>query len=164
MCKANGIPFADLIFNVVFLCTIVSLLVQGTTLTAVAKKLALDTPGRETRSLEHFDLDLPDEIQSSAREVEVTERILAKGNTPREIDIPPHTLIVMVRRAEDFFVPTGASELQIGDRLLVISDTDAEATYKQMTDEAEEEALWRAQMRTKIKERWMKLTAWMHKG
>ena len=164
MCKAGGIPFADLIFNVVFLCTIVSLLVQGTTLTVVAKKLALDTPGREARSLEYFDLDLPDEIQSSAREVEVTERILAKGNTPRDIDIPPHTLIIMVRRAEDFFVPTGASELQVGDRLLVISDTDAEATYKQMTDEAEEEALWRAQIRAKIKERWMKLTAWMHKS
>ena len=89
-----------------FLCTLISLLVQGTTITLVAKKLKLDTPPEEQRTLEHFDMDLPDEIQSSAREVEVTERLLAKGNTPREIDIPPHTLIVMVRREEDFFVPT----------------------------------------------------------
>ena len=157
MCKANGIPYADLIFNVVFLCTIVSLLIQGTTLTNMAKKLALDTPGRESRSLEHFDLDLPDEIQSSAREVEVTNQLIAKGNTPREIDLPPHTLIVMVRRGEDFFVPTGSSELQVGDQLLVISDTDAEATYKQMTNEAEEDALWRAQMREKIRQRLSRL-------
>ena len=157
MCKANGIPYADLIFNVVFLCTIVSLLIQGTTLTNMAKKLALDTPGRESRSLEHFDLDLPDEIQSSAREVEVTNQLIAKGNTPREIDLPPHTLIVMVRRGEDFFVPTGSSELQVGDQLLVISDTDAEATYKQMTNEAEEDALWRAQMREKIRKRFSRL-------
>ena len=157
MCKANGIPYADLIFNVVFLCTIVSLLIQGTTLTNMAKKLALDTPGRESRSLEHFDLDLPDEIQSSAREVEVTNQLIAKGNTPREIDLPPHTLIVMVRRGEDFFVPTGSSELQVGDQLLVISDTDAEATYKQMTNEAEEDALWRAQMREKIRKRLSRL-------
>lgn len=157
MCKANGIPYADLIFNVVFLCTIVSLLIQGTTLTTMAKKLALDTPGRESRSLEHFDLDLPDEIQSSAREVEVTNQLIAKGNTPREIDLPPHTLIVMVRRGEDFFVPTGSSELQAGDQLLVISDTDAEATYKQMTNEAEEDALWRAQMREKIRKRLSRL-------
>lgn len=157
MCKANGIPYADLIFNVVFLCTIVSLLIQGTTLTTMAKKLALDTPGRESRSLEHFDLDLPDEIQSSAREVEVTDHLLSKGNTPREIDLPPHTLIVMVRRGEDFFVPTGSSELQAGDQLLVISDTDAEATYKQMTNEAEEDALWRAQMREKIRKRFSRL-------
>ena len=157
MCKANGIPYADLIFNVVFLCTIVSLLIQGTTLTKMAKKLALDTPGRESRSLEHFDLDLPDEIQSSAREVEVTNQLIAKGNTPREIDLPPHTLIVMVRRGEDFFVPTGSSELQVGDQLLVISDTDAEATYKQMTNEAEEDALWRAQMREKFRKRLSRL-------
>ena len=157
MCKANGIPYADLIFNVVFLCTIVSLLIQGTTLTNMAKKLALDTPGRESRSLEHFDLDLPDEIQSSAREVEVTNQLIAKGNTPREIDLPPHTLIVMVRRGEDFFVPTGSSELQVGDQLLVISDTDAEATYKQMTNESEEDALWRAQMRETLRKRLSRL-------
>ena len=163
MCKAQGVPYADMIFNVVFLCTIVSLLAQGTTLTVVAKKLNLATPPEEERSLEHFDMDLPDEIQSSAREVEVTEKTIARGNTPRELNIPPRTLIIMVRRGEDFFVPTGSSELQVGDQLLVISDKDAEATYKQMTNEAEEEALWRAEVKRKTRERFDKLTAWMRK-
>ena len=64
MCKASGVPYADLLFNVVFLCTLISLLVQGTTITLVAKKLKLDTPPEEQRTLEHFDMDLPDEIQS----------------------------------------------------------------------------------------------------
>ena len=163
MCKAGGVQGADMIFNIVFLCTIVSLLTQGTTLTLVAKKLALDTPPDEERSLEHFDMDLPEEIQSSAREVEVTEAMLEKGTTPRELDIPPHTLIVMVRRGEDFFIPTGASTLAAGDQLLVISDKDAEASYKHMTDEAEEEALWKAEMRRKAKERFIRATTWMHK-
>ena len=107
-------------------------------------------------------MDLPDEIQSTAREVEVTEQMLAKGNTPRELQIPPHTLIVMVRRGEDFFIPTGASELKLGDQLLVISDHDANAAYRHLTDEAEEEAVWRAEMRAKLKARWLKATAWMH--
>jgi len=163
MCEANGVPYADLIFNVVFLCTLVSLLVQGTTLTVMAKKLKLDTPPEEERTLEHFDMDLPDEIQSSAREVEVTESMLEFGNTPRQLQIPPRTLIVMVRRGEDFFVPTGASELQVGDQLLVISDKDAEDAYKHMTDEAEEEALWRAEVRRKAKERFEKATAWLRR-
>lgn len=163
MCKAEGVPYADLIFNVIFLCTIVSLLVQGTTLTLMAKHLNLATPPQEERHLEHFDMDLPDEIQSTAREVEVTQQMLEKGNTPRELDIPPHTLIVMVRRGEDFFIPTGASELQVGDQLLVISDHDANAAYKQMTDEAEEEALWRAGVRAKAHACWLKATQWMHK-
>lgn len=163
MCKANGVPYADMIFNVVFLCTIVSLLAQGTTLTIVAKKLNLDTPPDEDRSLEHFDLDLPEEIQSSAREVEVTEEMIRLGNTPRELQIPPHTLIIMVRREEDFFVPTGSSALEAGDKLLVISDKDAEASYKHITDEAEEEAQWREAMRHEMKERFYHMTAWMHK-
>ena len=164
MCKASGVPLADMIFNVVFLCTLVSLIVQGTTLTMAAKKLDLATKPVEARSLEHFDMDLPDEIQSSAREVEVTEQILANGNTPRELNIPPKTLIIMVRRGEDFFVPTGSSELALGDQLLVISDIDAEATYRHMTDEAEEEALWRAHVRESMRRRLEKLTTWMRKG
>lgn len=164
MCKAQGVPFADLIFNVVFLCTIVSLLAQGTTLTQMARKLNLDTPREEARSLEHFDMDLPEEIQSSAREVEVTEKMLEKGNTLRELSIPPHTLVIMVRRGEDFFVPTGSSDLQVGDQLLVIRDKDAEETYKHMIDDAEEEAIWRAEMRRKARERFDRMTAWMHRS
>ena len=161
MCKSEGVPFADMIFNVVFLCTIVSLLTQGTTLTLVAKKLNLDTPQKEVHSLEHFDLDLPDEIQSSAREVEVTDKLLAKGNTLKELSIPPRTLVIMVRRGEDFFVPTGSSELQIGDQLLVISDKDAQATYQHMIDDAEEEALWREAFRLRMRERFDRIFAWM---
>lgn len=163
MCKAQGVPSADLIFNVVFLCTIVSLLAQGTTLTFIAKKLSLDVPQKEAKSLQYFDLDLPDEIQSSAREVEVKESMLEKGSTLREITIPPHTLVIMVRRGEDFFVPTGSSELKLGDRLLVISDKDAQATYQQMIDDAEEEAQWKAEMRERARERLNRLTAWIPK-
>jgi cell volume regulation protein A len=163
MCKANGVPGADMIFDIVFLCTIVSLLAQGTTLTVVAKKLKLNEAREEERSLEHFDMDLPEEIQSSAREVEVSADMIENGTTLREIKIPPRTLIIMVRRGEDFFVPTGASSLAVGDQLLVISDKDAEATYQQMTNEAEEEALWRAEMRRNARERFNKMTAWMHK-
>jgi len=163
MCKAEGVPYADMIFNVVFLCTIVSLLTQGTTLTLVAKKLNLDTPQKEVHSLEQFDLDLPDEIQSSAREVEVTDQLLAKGNTLKELTIPPRTLVIMVRRGEDFFVPTGSSELKKGDQLLVISDKDAQATYQHMIDDAEEEALWREAFRLRMRLRFDRMFAWMKK-
>ena len=161
MCKAEGVPFADMIFNVVFLCTIVSLLAQGTTLTVVARKLNLDTPQKEVRSLEQFDLDLPEEIQSSAREVEVTDLLLAKGNTLKDLTIPPRTLVIMVRRGDDFFVPTGSSELQLGDQLLVISDKDAQATYEHMVSDAEEEAQWREDFRRKMRERFDRMFAWM---
>lgn len=163
MCKAEGVAQADMLFNVIFLCTIVSLLIQGTTLTQVAHKLDLATPPVEENKLEYFDLELPEDVESTAREVEVTPELLVSGNTPRELQIPPHTLIVMVRRGEDFFIPTGSSELQSGDWLLVISDHDATAAYRHITDEAEEDAVWREQMREKAKAHLRKATAWMHK-
>ena len=89
--------------------------------------------------------------------------MLTGGNTLREIKIPPHTLIIMVRRGEDFFIPTGSSALEIGDQLLVIRDKDAEATFKQMTNEAEEEAQWRAEIKAKARARFDRLTAWTRK-
>ena len=121
------------------------------------------TPPDETKRLLHFDMDLPDEIQSSAHEIAVTEEMLISGCKLRELKMPPHTLIIMVRRGEDFFVPTGTSELQTGDQLLVITDHDADAAYRQLTNEAEEEAQWREEMRAKMKARWLKMTRWMQK-
>ena len=161
MCKASGVPSADVIFNVVFLCTLVSLLMQGMTITWLAQRLNLATPPDETKRLVHFDMDLPDEIQSTAHELEVTEEMLVSGCTLREIQMPPHTLIIMVRRGEDFFVPTGASELLTGDQLLVITDHDADAAYRQLTNEAEEEAQWRADVRARAKERFQRFQEWL---
>ena len=163
LCKANGVPQADIIFNVVFLCTIVSLLTQGTTLAIVAERLNLATPPDEAKQLEHFDLDLPDEIQSTAHELEVTNDMLVGGCTLREMQIPPHTLIIMVRREDDFFVPTGSSTLQTGDQLLVITDHDADEVYQQIISEAEEEALWREGVRRQFRERVKRLQQWAEK-
>ena len=161
MCKAQGVPSADIIFNVVFLCTLVSLLAQGMTLTLVAEHLRLATPPDDTKRLIHFDLDLPDEIQSTAHELAVTDDMLISGSTLRELTLPPHTLIIMVRRGEDFFVPTGTSVLQTGDQLLVITDHDADAAYRLLTDEAEEEAQWRAEVRQHARQRFSHMVNWI---
>ena len=140
LCMSENVAHSNLIFNVVFLCTLVSLLVQGTTLSAMAKKLALSEPPMQLRRLEHFDLDLPEEIESSATEVEVTREMLVNGSRLLDIGIPRQTLVIMVRRGEDFFVPTGQSELQEGDQLLVLTDNDVEVANAYKIQEAEEEA------------------------
>lgn len=135
MCRASGVEHADLLFNVIFLCTLVSLIVQGTSLSYMAHKLKLSEPAKQERKLLHFDMDLPEEIESSAHEVEVTEKMLAQGNLLMNIPMPEKTLIIMVRRDEDFFVPTGSSVLEVGDKLLAISDKDAAATEQKIEEE-----------------------------
>jgi cell volume regulation protein A len=164
MCEANDVPHADLIFNIVFLCTIVSLIAQGTSLSVVAKKLKLATPPVELKKLSHFDIDLPEEVESSATEIEVKEDMLAHGNMLKNLIFPDKTLVIMVRRGEDFFVPTGNSELEVGDQLLVITDNDAmlAAQYIEETNE-EESKHWGMQLINNTwdfaKQKWQQLVA-----
>jgi cell volume regulation protein A len=164
MCEANNVPHADLIFNIVFLCTIVSLIAQGTSLSAVAKKLHLATPPVALKKLTHFDIDLPEEVESSATELEVKEEMLVNGNQLKNLVFPDKTLVIMVRRGENFFVPTGHSELEIGDQLLVITDNDAilAAQYREETEE-EESRHWGMQLINNTwdfaKEKWQQLVA-----
>jgi cell volume regulation protein A len=168
MCEANNVPHADLIFNIVFLCTIVSLIAQGTSLSVVAKKLNLATPPVELKKLSHFDIDLPEEVESSATEIEVTTDMIAHGNLLKNIVFPDKTLVIMVRRGEDFFVPTGNSELELGDQLLVITDNDAmlAAQYREEI-EAEESTHWGVQLINNTwdfaKQKWQQLMAGKHK-
>lgn len=139
MCKAEGVPHADLLFNIIFLCTLVSLLTQGTSLSSMAKRLQVATEPVKLKKLIHFDIELPEEIQSSATEIEVTWDMIADGNHLREISLPPQTLVIMVRRGEDFFVPTGQSELKEGDQLLVLTDNDVELANRYKEEEQAEE-------------------------
>ncbi len=138
LCEAAEVPHSDLLFNVVFTCTLISLLVQGTTLGMMANKLKLVTPQPPVHKLRYFDIDLPDEIQSSSWERVVDEKLLAKGNKLKQLTIQPHTLVIMVRREDTFFVPTGDTELQLGDQLLVISDNNAQKAVQEREEEEAE--------------------------
>jgi cell volume regulation protein A len=139
LCKASEVPHADLIFNIVFLCTLLSLIIQGTSLSAMAHKLHLTTPPARQKRLVHFDIDLPEEVAEVATEMQVTAEMLAQGNCLKDIVFANKSLVIMVRRGEDFFVPTGQSELEVGDQLLVMSDSAAEATEQYLEDSAAEE-------------------------
>ena len=121
---------AGLLFNVVFLGTIISLLVQGTTVSGMANLLGLAYEERESA----FNVEMHEEMKSALTEVEVNENLLASGHTLKDITLPENTLVMMVCRDGEYFVPQGKTELKLGDKLLVISDRSEElaSTYKDM--------------------------------
>lgn len=122
----SNIPNAEYIFNVVFFVTIVSLVVQGTTVSSMANWLGLSFAEPERT----FKLTVPDHIRSEFSEVEVNESMIASGDTLKDIRLPGNTLVVMVCRGEDYFVPKGYTQLHIGDKLLVVSDNNDELKKK----------------------------------
>ncbi|MGN1173472.1 MAG: potassium/proton antiporter, partial [Muribaculaceae bacterium] len=106
-------------FNMVFFITIISLLVQGTTISRMAHWLGLDDIIVEDEIKIHF----PDEITAATREIEVTGTLLDNGSLLKDISLPRNTLVIMVKRGNNYLVPTGSTELHLGDRLFIVAES-----------------------------------------
>ena len=118
----KDIDGASDIFNLVFLITLLSLIIQGMTLAPVAKWLGLSY--EEDPPVETFGLELPEEM-GMLRDHTVTEEDLQNGRTVRDMSFPHGIRLVMVKREEHFLVPHGSMELFPGDHLMIIiGDSD----------------------------------------
>jgi len=128
LCRASDVSHSDVMFNIVFLCTLVSLIVQGTTLPLVAKWLGVsETPKTKRHEpSQDFDIDFPEEIKSAIIEATVTEKMLSIGTRMMDFRLPEKTLVIMVKRGDSYFVPTGKTPLHVGDRLMLLSDNQEE--------------------------------------
>lgn len=118
----EDIPNAQFIFNIVFFCTLISLLLQGTSLPMIAKWLHLDEKITPKKILKDFDVDFADEIKSVTTEIMLTSEILQRGNYLMDLNLPDKTLVVMIKRSNKYFVPTGKTLLHEKDKLLIITD------------------------------------------
>ncbi len=129
-----GIPHARFIFNVVFFITLLSVLLQGTFLTQIAKWLGLLLPSTQQLRHQDFDVDLPEEIGSLSTEIVVTDYAVKDGNKLMNMPLPDDALVVMVKRGTNYFVPKGKTELHVGDKLLIMMNNEEtlNQTYQNM--------------------------------
>ncbi len=131
---AADLPNARLIFNIVFFCTLISLLLQGTSLPIVARWLKLADKSPNVSKLRDFDIDVSNDIKTVLAEVELNENTFEIGNRLMDIKLPDNSLAVMVKREEKYFVPTGKTELNAKDKLLIMTDDydSLEEVYKKL--------------------------------
>ncbi len=121
-----GVAHARFMFNLVFFITLLSLLIQGTTVTSFARWLGLTTPVKSRT----FDIDLPEEIEGSSSEMVIAPEHLSEGNLMSEMKLPPRTLVVMIKRDGKYLVPKGNTRLYIGDVLLLLTDPETSASTR----------------------------------
>ncbi len=114
-----GVEGSNQLFDIVFFITLISLLVQGMSISKVAKMLKLDLPEEKTGNA--FGVELPDELDSKLNDITLTEEMLAKGRRLADMNLPKGTLVMIIKRGEEFIVPNGTMELKAGDQLLLIS-------------------------------------------
>jgi len=123
-CASDGVENSDILFNIAFVCTLVSLLAQGTTLSSLGRKLRLTLPQEDRKQPTHFDISLPEEIQEKALEVYVTEEMAPVGTHLMDLGLSKDSLVIMLRRGDEYIFPNGQTLVEEGDYLLLMSDEE----------------------------------------
>ncbi|MDE6825342.1 MAG: potassium/proton antiporter [Paramuribaculum sp.] len=118
----SEIKGASQIFNIVFFVTLLSLLIQGTTVIRSARMLNLISDEKDEE--EEFGVELADELPTSLQTLTLTEKMLSAGDTLRDIELPARSLVMMVKRGERYIVPNGRRRLRSGDVLLIIKEDE----------------------------------------
>ncbi len=115
-----AVEHASFMFNVVFFITLLSLLIQGTTVTAMARRLGLCQPLKESA---FAGVELPEDIAATMTERRVTPDMLFDGETLQNATLPDKTLVILIKRSDgSYTVPRGNTRLRSGDTLLLLSE------------------------------------------
>ena len=114
-----NIEGARSIFNIVFVITLMSLIVQGMTIPFFAKKL--DLIDKSAKDETDFGIIFPEEMDSKMWDIDVTPETIKNGNKISDVKFEDNIRIVLIKRKQEYIVPSGQTELIIGDKLLMIS-------------------------------------------
>ncbi|MDX9715369.1 MAG: potassium/proton antiporter [Dissulfurispiraceae bacterium] len=117
------IPHAEIIFNIVFFIVLTSALLQGSTIPFVARLLRVDAPLRQ-KTAYPIECDYTGTFNCDIKDILVPDNSAAVNKRLLELNLPQGSLIALIKRKEDFFVPAGGTELKAGDKLLVLADNE----------------------------------------
>ncbi len=115
-----GVDYSDQLFNMVFFITLISLVVQGMTITFAANTLDLKD---ENRPMDReFGVELAEDINSKLIEEKVQGE--TDGKSLSELKMEQGTLVMLIKRNNSYLIPNGSTVLQEGDKLLIIKETE----------------------------------------
>lgn len=120
-----GVSKANIIFNIVFFIVLVSVTLQGTTLSLVANWLRLSVPERLRRK-SPLELELSDNEKHNLIELVIPPDSLALGKNIVQLNFPKTSLIVMIKREDAYITPNGTTEIKAGDQMLIMMDHEKE--------------------------------------
>lgn len=115
----HGMPNAPLMFDVVFFVVLISALIQGWSLPALARRLHLESPRRaespvtlEISSLQHVEGDIVDYF--------VDHDTKASGRLVRELALPEEVVVALIVRDRQIMLPKGSTRIERGDHVIVV--------------------------------------------
>lgn len=118
-----GIEKAEYIFNLVFFVAISSLMIQGTTISFIAKRLGLYIP--EPQKPEASAEYTSHVLSKNMTYVRIPEDSVAITKSIVDLKLPNDLLIVLIERGEEVIIPRGATQLAANDKLMILAEKDS---------------------------------------
>lgn len=118
-----GIDKAEMIFNIVFFIALTSVLIQGTTLSLVAKWLHVALP-EKVKPLAPTDAFLFEQPKAAMKEIVLDKDCFAVGKKIVELKFPKNAIIAMIKRDDQYLIPNGSTVMEVHDTLIVLSDNE----------------------------------------
>jgi cell volume regulation protein A len=115
---------AQTIFNLVFFVVFISVLLQGTTIPVVSRWLNVASP-LVKRFQYPIEYNPTTSLKSELVEVPVPAQAVVIGRSLVDLALPAGALIVLIRRGDDVVVPRGSTQIESGDTLLVLAESEA---------------------------------------
>ena len=116
-----GIEKADMMFNIVFFISVTSILIQGTTLSLVAKWLNVGLP-EQAKKLSATDMLLAENPKAEMREILIRPDFFAVDKKIVELGFPKNAIIAMIKRDDSYITPNGSTKIEAQDTLIVLAD------------------------------------------
>lgn len=116
-----GIEKANMIFNIVFFVSLSSVLLQGTTLSLVAKWLHVALP-MKVKPKSPVDTFLADDAKSLLNEISIPEYNHSIGKRIVQLKFPRKAIIAMISRDDKFITPNGNTIIEPNDILIVLTE------------------------------------------
>lgn len=110
---------SNLIFNTVFFIALFSVLIQGSFIPLVARKLGLI--GEEENVMKTFS-DYIEDTYDTLVEVELKKHSPVIGKTIADLKFPSSVLVIMIKRDKQIITPKGHTELHLGDKLVITGE------------------------------------------
>ncbi|MFP5384703.1 MAG: potassium/proton antiporter [Bacteriovoracia bacterium] len=125
-----GIAKAEYIFNLVFFVSVTSLLIQGTSISFVAKLLNVYLPEPETAE-NQGEYAAPATLRNNMSYVTIPNESQAVNKSIVDLKLPQDLLIVLIERKGEVIIPRGATELKASDKLMVIAQKESLTQLKE---------------------------------
>jgi len=118
-----GIEKAEMIFNIVFFISVTSVIIQGTTLSVIAKWIGVALPAK-VKPMTASDFYLSDSARTALTEITIPPDSYAVKKKIVDLHLPQAALITRINRGTKFIAPEGSTVLEAGDVLTVVTNSE----------------------------------------